>query len=118
MTASTHPPGPFPPNRPASPPASQLQAMPPQYIPSVLADPGRQRAVVPPSTPAPMDMEQDDFDQDAKPTHPGYGHKNLPVPEPEAQPLQRPPSGTNPQRPIRRLDRGSADQSRGNRNAP
>jgi cell division protein FtsZ len=118
MNVSNHPTGPLQSGRPAYPPAPQPQAMPPQYTPSVLADAGRHRAVVPPSTPAPMDLEQDDFDMDADPTHPGYRHKNLPVPEPEAQPLQRPPSGTNPQRPIRRLDRGTPDTSRGNRNAP
>jgi cell division protein FtsZ len=40
----------------------------------------------------------------------------LPVPEPEAKPLQRPPGQ---QRHVRRLDRGVAtDMTRNNRNAP
>jgi cell division protein FtsZ len=121
VNVSNHPTGPLQSGRaayPPAPPAAQPQAMPPQYAPHALADTSRHRAVVPPPTPAPMDMGQDDFDLDAEPTNPGYGHKSLPVPEPEAQPLQRPPSGTNPQRPIRRLDRPTPDQSRGNRNAP
>jgi cell division protein FtsZ len=109
MNVSNHPTGPLQ-------PASQPQATPSQYTPSVLSETNRQRANVPPA--GPMDAEQDDFDLDAESDGPPYGHKSLPVPEPEAQPLQRPSSGTNQQRPIRRLDRGSVDGSRGNRNVP
>lgn len=111
MNVSNHPTGPLQ-------AASQPQAAPSQYTPSVLSDAGRQRAIVPPPVPGAMDAEQDDFDLDAESAGPTYGHKGLPVPEPEAQPLQRPSSGANQQRPIRRLDRGSADGSRGNRNVP
>ncbi len=58
-------------------------------------------------------FELDDASLDAEPTGEPMGtHDRLPVPEPEAQPSQRPPTT---QRPIRRLDR---DVSRGGRNAP
>ncbi|HEX6481862.1 MAG TPA: cell division protein FtsZ [Ktedonobacteraceae bacterium] len=43
------------------------------------------------------------------------GHSRLPVPEPEAQPLQRPAAQ---QRPVRRMDPKALDLPRGNRNAP
>ncbi len=62
------------------------------------------------------DFELDDASLDAEPTGDAMSsHDRLPVPEPEAQPSQRPP--TTQQRPIRRLDRG-ADVPRGGRNAP
>jgi cell division protein FtsZ len=58
-------------------------------------------------------VDDDDFELDRD--LPGQdGHRDLPVPEPEAQPLQRQGIG---QRHVRRLDRGS-DQQRGNRNSP
>lgn len=108
--------------RVVTPPSSMMQG-----------DTGRQRAVMPPM---PMrdaidamplasddlsDIDNDDFELDdaaidAEPTGDAMSpHDRLPVPEPEAQPLQRPP--TTQQRPIRRLDRG-ADVPRGGRNAP
>jgi len=60
-------------------------------------------------------FELDDASLDEEPTGEPMGtHDRLPVPEPEAQPSQRPPT-TQQQRPIRRLDR---DVSRGGRNAP
>jgi cell division protein FtsZ len=46
------------------------------------------------------------------------GHAQLPVPEPEAQPSQRPAADSRPQRPIRRMDPKALDLPRGNRNAP
>ncbi len=59
-------------------------------------------------------FELDDAALDGDPTGEPMGMSNrLPVPEPEAQPSQRPP--TTQQRPIRRLDR---DVSRGGRSAP
>ncbi len=62
------------------------------------------------------DFELDDASLDAEQTGDAMSpHDRLPVPEPEAQPSQRPP--TTQQRPIRRLDRG-ADVPRGGRNAP
>ena len=62
---------------------------------------------------------QDDFEdehvdeEDTQPTR-------LPVPEPEAQPLQRPAAAAEQrnQRPIRRMDPKALDIPRNNRNAP
>ncbi len=42
----------------------------------------------------------------------------LPVPEPEAQPAQRPAADARQQRPIRRMDPKALDLPRGVRNAP
>ncbi len=105
-----------------------------QHVPSLASDTGRQRVVAPPMpsdanrslmTPPPQaplvreampvmnDVDDDDFELDRD--LPGMdGHRDLPVPEPEAQPLQRQSTG---QRHVRRLDRGS-DMQRGNRNSP
>ncbi len=92
-------------------------------------DTGRQRSVMPPmpmrdAMPLASDdlqeiddnaFELDDAALDADSTgEPMNAHHRLPVPEPEAQPSQRPPTT---QRPVRRLDRG-ADVPRGGRNAP
>jgi cell division protein FtsZ len=106
-----------------------------QSVPSLASDTGRQRAITPPMpadagrqlmTPPPQaplvreamqgmnDMaDDDDFELD-RDVPSMDGHRDLPVPEPEAQPLQRQSTG---QRHVRRLDRGS-DQSRANRNTP
>ncbi|HEY6408724.1 MAG TPA: hypothetical protein VIY29_14765, partial [Ktedonobacteraceae bacterium] len=65
------------------------------------------------------DVSADVYDLDEDPMElprTGTGsasHGRLPVPEPEAQPSQRPSSDQRPQRPVRRLD-----LPRGNRNAP
>jgi len=98
--------------------------------PMTQSDTGRQRAVVPPQPIRDVmplasddlqnidddDFELDDAALDAEPTGDAMSPRDqLPVPEPEAQPSQRPP--TTQQRPIRRLDRG-ADVPRGGRNAP
>ncbi|GAC1429821.1 MAG: hypothetical protein PVS3B3_25870 [Ktedonobacteraceae bacterium] len=89
--------------------------------PLLQGDTGRQRAVMPLASDDLQNIDDDDFELDAAALdaestgdamHP---HDRLPVPEPEAQPSQRPP--TTQQRPIRRLDRG-ADVPRGGRNAP
>ncbi len=107
-----------------------------QSLHSLASDTGRQRVVAPPlpadtgrshMTPPPqaplvrdampvMDgVDDDDFELDRD--LPGMdGHRDLPVPEPEAQPLQRQGQSTG-QRHVRRLDRGS-DIQRGNRNSP
>jgi hypothetical protein len=45
-------------------------------------------------------------------------HPRLPVPEPEAQPSQRPAADARQQRPVRRMDPKALDLPRGNRNAP
>ena len=60
-----------------------------------------------------------DLDNDSEDV-PGVqtGHGRLPVPEPEAQPSQRPAADARPQRPIRRMDPKALDFPRGNRNGP
>jgi len=109
----------------------QRAVTPPPAMQSDMSNTGRQRAVMPPM---PMrdamplasddlqDIDDDDFELDdaaldtdaaGDAMHP---HDRLPVPEPEAQPSQRPPT-TQQQRPVRRLDRGG-DAPRGGRNAP
>jgi cell division protein FtsZ len=63
------------------------------------------------------DRSQDDYEDDSleeQETQP----TRLPVPEPEAQPLQRPAAEQRPQRPIRRMDPKALDIPRNNRNAP
>jgi cell division protein FtsZ len=118
-------------NHPTGPLRSDRAGQP---VPSLPSDTGRQRAVTPPMpadvsrlmTPPPQAplvreamqgmndvADDDDFELD-RDLPEMDGHRDLPVPEPEAQPLQRQNTG---QRHVRRLDRGS-DQSRANRNTP
>jgi cell division protein FtsZ len=87
----------------------------------VLPDTGRQRAVMPTPLREPVpvgDVLQDEEDEEEYAAMPvdtqADGPRSLPMPEPEAQPLQRPTP--NQQRPIRRVER-NADLSRGNRGA-
>src|SRR5438876_1406949 len=68
-----------------------------------------------------MDVREEDFDMDndsGDVLEPLIERTRLPVPEPEAQPSQRPASDSRPQRPIRRMDPKALDLPRGNRNAP
>ena len=68
-----------------------------------------------------MDMLEEDFDMDDESgdeLEPVIERTRLPVPEPEAQPSQRPTPDSRPQRPIRRMDPKSLELPRGNRNAP
>ena len=112
-----------------------------QPSPYVQDETGRQRAIssspMREQVPMTSDVEEDEFGLeesalDMQPTDEpamGYGNRGmrmdeqqerLPVPEPEAQPSQRPSTGQPNQqqgRPIRRLDRG-ADIPRGGRNVP
>jgi cell division protein FtsZ len=60
-----------------------------------------------------LDDEADDMDE----LMPPVPHARLPVPEPEAQPAQRPAADSRQQRPIRRMDPKALDP-RGSRNAP
>ena len=70
------------------------------------------------------DINDDAFDQEddtGEVPVPGMGtssHGRVPVPEPEAQPSQRPPGDQHPRRPVRRLDQKGLDLPRGNRNTP
>ena len=68
-----------------------------------------------------IDVLEEDFDMDndsGEVLEPVIEHTRLPVPEPEAQPSQRPASDPRPQRPIRRMDPKALDLPTGNRNAP
>ncbi len=92
--------------QPASPESARQRAMTPPPIPV--------REAVP-SPSADIDIEEDEFDMQADAQEMGGAHHSLPMPEPEAQPLQQRPVPNQQQRPIRRVDR-SADLPRGNRN--
>ena len=68
-----------------------------------------------------MDVLEEDFDMDndsGDVLESVIERTRLPVPEPEAQPSQRPAADSRPQRPIRRMDPKALDLPRGNRNAP
>jgi cell division protein FtsZ len=68
-----------------------------------------------------IDVLEEDFDMDNESgdvLESVVEHTRLPVPEPEAQPSQRPASDSRPQRPIRRMDPKALDLPRGSRNAP
>ena len=95
-----------------------------------------------PATPTPMSVARQPTDplpvNSGRPAQQGYNDQRdlyeddelleeevaqptrLPVPEPEAQPLQRPAAAAEQrtQRPIRRMDPKALDIPRGNRNAP
>ncbi len=67
------------------------------------------------------DVREDGFDVESDSgdvLEPLMERTRLPVPEPEAQPSQRPAADGRPQRPIRRMDPRALDLPRGNRNAP
>jgi cell division protein FtsZ len=67
------------------------------------------------------DMREEDFDMDndsGDVMEPLIQRSRLPVPEPEAQPSQRPAADSRPQRPIRRMDPKALDLPRGNHNTP
>ena len=67
------------------------------------------------------DMLEEDFDMDDESgdeLEPVIERTRLPVPEPEAQPSQRPALDSRPQRPIRRMDPKALELPRGSRNAP
>ena len=70
----------------------------------------------------PADMNDDLYDADEdtgdRMQTPATGHSRLPVPEPEAQPLQRSAADARQQRPIRRMDPKALDLPRGSRNGP
>ncbi|HTI14116.1 MAG TPA: cell division protein FtsZ [Dictyobacter sp.] len=64
-----------------------------------------------------MDEQEDEYldDEDIPSAATEEDHSAVPTPEPEAQALNR---SSTPQRHIRRIDRGAAELSRGNRNTP
>lgn len=86
-----------------------------QAIPSVGVGPGRVD-----STPGYKEAQEDYADEDEALEMAETSPAHLPVPEPEAQPLQRPAASADQrgQRQIRRMDPKAMDIPRGNRNAP
>ncbi len=112
---ANHPTGPLPTQRR---PAQSAPSLPP-----LSPETDRQRGMTPPPASLPvMSDEYDDNDvsydmeSDLAGADVDDMHRSVPMPEPEAQALNRPP---NQQKHVRRLDRGAAsDLSRGNRNTP
>ncbi len=112
-------------NRPTGPLPAQrskpVQSAP--SLPPLSPDTDHQRGMTPP--PASMPVMSDEYDDsdvsydlesDLEAADVDDMHRSVPMPEPEAQALNRPP---NQQKHVRRLDRGAAsDLSRGNRNTP
>lgn len=82
--------------------------------PSLSPEAGRQRIILPP--PVSDELDEDEFEMEDDQADMEDEPQSLPVPEPEAQPLQRPVPGQ--QRHIRRIDRSGADLPRGSRNTP
>jgi len=67
------------------------------------------------------DLDEDPMAMPGTDVSTGVGagsHGRLPVPEPEAQPAQRPSGDQRSQRPVRRLDQKGLDLPRGNRHPP
>lgn len=114
---SNHPTGPLPSQRapqavaPVLPETGRPRAANP---PSLSPETGRQRIILPP--PVSDELDEDEFEMEDDQADMEDEPQSLPVPEPEAQPLQRPVSGQ--QRHIRRIDRSGADLPRGSRNTP
>ncbi len=112
MNVSHHPTG------PSRAPAQPEPAMRRQVMAAPMEE--LQRRVVQPVAP---DVVEDEFGvgNEAANAQGDRGRREqLPAPEPEAQPAQRPvtPSEQRPQRPIRRPDPKVLDLQRGSRNAP
>ncbi len=116
---SNHPTGPLSVQRaqqqavPAPPETGRQRVVTPPVLSS---DTARQRAIMSQAVPVSEELDEQDFDlEDDDLADMESGPQSLPVPEPEAQPLQRPVSGQ--QRHVRRIDR-SSELPRGNRNTP
>ncbi|GAC1661874.1 MAG: hypothetical protein PVS3B1_37450 [Ktedonobacteraceae bacterium] len=112
---ANRPTGPLPAQR--SQPAQPIPPMPPLPI-----DTTRQRGMTPPPASVPVmsdDYEDEvnyDLESDLLSSDVDDMRRSVPMPEPEAQALNRSPKQ---QKHVRRLDRGaSSDLSRGNRNTP
>jgi len=124
MHLSNHPTGPLQSNRGgqslASDTGRQRVPMPPPSAADVnrqSLDMNRQRSMAPQPhmrDPVPLmnDVDESDFELDGDAVDMDNSHRNLPVPEPEAQPLQRQAGN---QRQVRRIDRSPESQRR---NAP
>ncbi len=103
VNIAKQPTGPLPATAPR--PAPSMQQVPYSPVPR----PPQMRQ---PAPPVQFDMEDEDEDELGPPAE-------LPVPEPEAQPLTRPAAAdARSQRPVRRLDPKALDLPRGSRGTP
>jgi cell division protein FtsZ len=101
---------------PVTPPPLNVARQPTDPLPAA----GRMPAVPAQPVPAAYNDAQDGYDEENEaPEVQETPPARLPVPEPEAQPLQRPAAADQrSQRQIRRMDPKALDIPRGNRNAP
>lgn len=112
VNVSNHPTGPLPDRTPIRPQMAQ----------PLLSDTGRQPAVTPPPARevqpiSAVDVEEDEeFELEKEPVSTENPHRNLPMPELEAQPS--PQRNIGQQRHIRRIDRGAGADAQRNRNSP
>lgn len=112
--------------RPTGPlPAAPRPVQQPAAVPVVqgAAHAAHQPAPAPVMQPMPAirdDVSDDDYslDDDTDDREDMLPPARLPMPEPEAQPAQRPAADARQQRPIRRMDPKALDLPRGVRNAP
>jgi cell division protein FtsZ len=113
MNISRHPTGPLQaPGRPMPPMPVQMQEPMPMRQPVVAGGV---------AAPVARDVRDNGYDtgsDGADVLNVPSPHGRLPMPEPEAQPVQRPSGDQHQQRPIRRMDPKAYDLPRGNRNAP
>ena len=106
MNIAKHPTGPL------QPPGRIMQPTPVPVMQEQVRQPAGVRRA---------EVREDDFDldNDSGDVLETYNERRrLPVPEPEAQPSQRPAADSRQQRPIRRMDPKALDLPRGNRNPP
>jgi cell division protein FtsZ len=114
VNISRHPTGPLQAAaRPMPQPAVQMRE--PMPVPMAAPGPVSRRAG---TSPAPTDDEFDTGNDSADVLEVPSPHTRLPMPEPEAQPAQRPSGDQLQQRPIRRMDPKAYDLPRGSRNVP
>jgi cell division protein FtsZ len=114
VNIARRPTGPLPAAARSTPPAPAVPVMRAQ-------EPARQPMQQMPAMRDDIDIDDYDLDNEADDMEqlmPPVPHARLPVPEPEAQPAQRPAADSRQQRPIRRMDPKALDLPRGVRNAP
>ena len=102
--------------RPTGPLPAAARPAPPAPAVSVMQEPARQPVMRSDSRDEEFDL--DDVADEMEELMSPVPHARLPVPEPEAQPAQRPAADARQQRPIRRMDPKALDLPRGSRNAP
>lgn len=113
VNMANHPTGPL--STEPSAQRSQSGLLPAQAAPS-LVETGHHRAFTPPlpEPRADIDEDEEEYELEKEASAIEDSHQRLPAPEPEPQASPQRPGGQ--QRHVRRLDRGAADGTRGNRN--